>query len=120
MNDPLIGTIPNPWAGREPGPCSEEGCNEPQRRLIRFSGGAYLSDFCWQHSACCIVCHGAVDDGEDLCEHHAKLLSVRYEQDLSEEVRAAILAGAHPLTDPAVAEAQRLIRGVVPKRGLSR
>jgi hypothetical protein len=117
---PLVGTGHNPWADKEVGVCDESGCTAPQRRLLRHSGGAYISDFCWEHSCLCLVCHGAIDDGEDLCAYHSEVLGARYEQDLSEEVRTAILAGTHPLTDPAVAEAQRLIRGVVPKRGLSR
>lgn len=84
----------------EPTTCAESGCTAPRRQLLRYRGGTYLSDWCWEHGCVCIVCHGEIDDGEDLCEYHSELFGVRYESDLPDVVRQGLLAGTSPLLPP--------------------
>lgn len=69
-----------------PAACAESGCTAPLRRLLRYAGGTYLSDWCWEHGCRCLVCGGEIDDGEDFCAHHAEALGVRYETDLPEDL----------------------------------
>lgn len=87
-----------------PTTCTEPGCTAPRRRLLRYRGGSYLSDFCWEHCCRCMVCHGEIDDGEDLCAYHSDLFGVRYVSDLPDAVRPAVLAGTHPLLTPPTEE----------------
>jgi len=75
--------------------CAEAGCTAPRRVLLRSAGGVYVSDWCWAHAPRCLLCHGEIDDGEDLCEAHAERLGVRYEHELEERVQTAFHTALH-------------------------
>jgi hypothetical protein len=104
--------IPGPYACREP------GCTEPQRLLLRYRGGVYVSDWCWEHSCTCLVCGGSIDDGEDFCGYHAEALRARYEAELPVAVARALHAQTHPLQtedDPANADLDEYAPDVAPR-----